>query len=158
MVQLLNVVECSKVLRFQTARKSRRGFLCAFESRVTQSNPTVTHPVVFFYQQNSQSAMLQKRKKEKKKKTEWSKQPERTPDLSLRGCLLKQRKLQVPAVVQEYCIRSLLPPFLSLYRLQTSLASLLLFKEHFRQNMGTREKMQRLEKSPEVNHSAPRIS
>ena len=60
--------------------------------------------------------MLQKRKKEKKKKTEWSKQSERTPDLSLRDCLLKQRKLRVPAIVQEYCIRSLLPPFLSLYR------------------------------------------
>ena len=131
MVQLLNVVECSKVLRFQTARKSRRGFLCAFESRVTQSNPTVTHPVVFLSTKLAKCNVA-KKKERKEKKTEWSKQPERTSDLSLRGCLLKQRKLQVPAVVQEYCIRSLLPPFLSLYRLQTSLASLLLFKEHFR--------------------------
>ena len=126
------------------------------ESRVTQSNPTVTHPVVFFINKTRKMQCCKKERK-KRKKTEWSKQPERTPDLSLRGSLLKQRKLQVPAVVQEYCIRSLLPPSLSLYRLQTSLASLLLFKEHFRQNMGTREKMQRLEKSPEVNHSAPRI-
>ena len=132
MVQLLDVVECSKVLRFQTARKSRRGFLCAFESRVTQSNPTVTHPVVFFINKTRKVQCCKKERKKRKKKTEWSKQPERTPDLSLRGCLLKQRKLQVPAVVQEYCIRSLLPPFLSFYRLQTSLASLLLFKEHFR--------------------------
>ena len=132
MVQLLDVVECSKVLRFQTARKSRRGFLCAFESRVTQSNPTVMHPVIFFINKTRKMLCCKKERKKRKKKTEWSKQPERTPDLSLRGCLLKQRKLRVPAIVQEYCIRSLLPPFLSLYRLQTSLESLLRFNEHFR--------------------------
>ena len=131
MVQLLNVVECSKVLRFQTARKSRRGFLCAFESRVTQSNPTVTHPVVFFINKTRKMQSCKKERK-KRKKNRMVEAAGTDPDLSLRGCLLKQRKLRVPAIVQEYCIRSLLPPFLSLYRLQTSLASLLLFKEHFR--------------------------
>ena len=66
MVQLLDVVECSKVLRFQTARKSRRGFLCAFESRVTQSNPTVMHPVVFFINKTRKMQCCKKERKEKK--------------------------------------------------------------------------------------------
>ena len=67
MVQLLDVVECSKVLRFQTARKSRRGFLCAFESRVTQSNPTVMHPVVFFINKTRKVQCCKKERKKRKK-------------------------------------------------------------------------------------------
>lgn len=68
MVQLLDVVECSKVLRFQTARKYRRGFLCAFESRVTQSNPTVTHPVVFLSTKLAKCNVAKKKERKEKKK------------------------------------------------------------------------------------------
>ena len=67
MVQLLDVAECSKVLRFQTARKSRGGFLCAFESRVTQSNPTVTHPVVFFINKTHKMQCCKKKEGKEKK-------------------------------------------------------------------------------------------
>ena len=67
MVQLLYVVECSKVLRFQTARKYRRGFLCTFESRVTQSNPTVTHPVVFLSTKLAKCNVAKKKERKEKK-------------------------------------------------------------------------------------------
>ena len=131
MVQLLNVVECSKVLRFQTARKSRRGFLCAFESRVTQSNQTVTHPVVFLSTKLAKCNVA-KKKERKEKKNRMVEAAGTDPRFVFERLPAKTEEAASPcdSTGVLYSISS--TNFLVPLQTSTSLASMLRFKEHFR--------------------------
>ena len=131
MVQLLDVVEYSKVLRFQTARKSRRGFLCAFESRVTQSNQTVTHPVVFLSTKLAKCNVA-KKKERKEKKNRMVEAAGTDPRFVFERLPAKTEEAASPcdSTGVLYSISS--TNFLVPLQTSTSLASMLRFKEHFR--------------------------